>query len=153
MLTMKHYRTPDKPELLSFLPVDNVKRVLMSLPVPDCLPGDVLICCSKAVGTNDSNQWAFFPRCLILGASAAAITGELITEDGGENFNPVSDWISRCDVHHLVGTEPGSIEIKETYPIGYVNYVVRANTSPSKPQNKITMPLGYGFISVTKLRQ
>lgn len=147
------YVTGDAPELVSSIPMTKQKVVVMSLPVADVSVGDVLQVNAEMQATNDASQWALFARSVILADGPAATTGQMVTEQNGENFNPKSCWIGRCDVHHLVAVKAQVVIASKAYATGYLNFLAWANTDPPNGQLALTVDKGYGRMSALKFRK
>lgn len=154
-LTLTAYTTSNQPELIASIPENATKVVVMSLPIGDVAVGDIIDVASEMQATNNTNQWALFTTNVILASSPTAITGTALTEENGENFNPVSGscWVGRCDVYHLVASKPGGAVATKALAAGYVNFLASSNTSPVQAIWSIRVDKGYGRIFVEKFRQ
>jgi hypothetical protein len=154
-LTLQAYTTASQPELVSGIPENTNRVVVMSLPIADVQVGDIISVAAEMQATNPTNQWALFTTSVILASSPTATTGTALTEENGENFNPVSGscWMGRCDVYHLVASKPGGIVATKAMAAGYVNFLASSATSPSQTSWSIRVDKGYGRIFAMKFRQ
>lgn len=152
--TFSTYVTPNQPEAVAAVPVNNTKVVIISLSIGDVQKGDIIVLAGEAELTNNSSQWALFTRSMILASDPAGTTGTAVTETNGENFNPSGcflDFLFRCDVHHLVASKTGILVAPAAIANGYVNLIALASTDPAA-SGSLTVEKGYGRISVLKIR-
>lgn len=141
--------TPNAPELMAAVPEDNVRHVVMSLPVAGVKKGDVFIVSGELSETNDTDQWAMWGAGITVSDTATGNTGYQVTEQNAMNFNPVpsSCW-GRCDVHHLVFTKVQFWVAPKDYPTAYFNFLSWSTTSPNKPSYAVTVDKGNGKMCV-----
>jgi len=145
--------TPNMPELLAAVPEDNLRHVVMSLPVPGVHKGDVFLVSGELGETNNTDQWAMWGSGITVADTATGNTGYQVTEQNAMNFNPVSDscWVGRCDVHHLVSTKVQLWVAPKDYSTAYFNFLSWSSTSPNKPSYAVTVDKGNGKMCVAKL--
>jgi hypothetical protein len=149
------YSTQSAPEEMATFATDRVKRVAISLPVPNVKAGDVIVVHAKAQVTNNSDQWADLGRSMILAAAPDDTKGMDTTEQNDENLGPGScflDFLFHCTVvHHLIVQETGIFVVPADRPVVYANLLVWATTDPPA-NNALTLDRGYGEIHAVVLR-
>jgi hypothetical protein len=151
-MTFKSYESADGPELCSTVLMNTQKAVIISLPIEDVQPGDILVYFGEMELTNNTDQWARFSRSMILASGPVSNTGEKLTESNEENFNPKSYWVGRSDVHHLAPLKGGIHTVVKPIPKAYVNLLAWSATDPPQPNYALTVEKGYGRVSVLKIR-
>lgn len=134
---MRHFKTPNRAEKYTSLPINGEARAVYSLSLPNLKAGDVIIATGEAEFTTNDTIYntGVFSR-LLLSTAYKGVTGYEITEANGRNITPAT--------HHDTHTKTGSIIVP--YDGDYwLNFVSYAKSSSSSLDIKIE--LDYGHVS------